>query len=100
MKHFAFCVLHFALLICACNIIIINTIIFRKTIDKHPLILYYVINHKVGAVGALCPQAKNSGFPLWRLRHISNLAKQRIDRKNNFLRLDWSFAEDAGKPVP
>ena len=34
----------------------------RKSIDKHPWLLYYGIDHKVGAVGVLCPQAVRSGF--------------------------------------
>lgn len=44
------------------NYIIKIHIFFRQTIDKPLWLLYYYRDHKVGAVGVLCPQAKNGGF--------------------------------------
>ena len=39
-----------------------NYIFFAKSIDYLTSILYYFIDHKVGAVGVLCPQARKGGF--------------------------------------
>ena len=38
--------------------------------------LYYGIDHKVGAVGVLYPQAKTAVYLLWLMRHNSGHTKQ------------------------
>ena len=51
-----------------------------ESIDKLYFVLYYVIDHKVGAVGVLCPQARKGDFSPWLMRHNSGQTKQMFVR--------------------